>query len=196
MMPRFSPIAIAGWFMFGPIAVGILIPGPATSINVVGTSQTRPIASAQPSTIGSNLDNLPMPDPALAKLSALVWRHGEKPSQQTTTVNKSGVQTDVVSLTKAANAILGTTTEPAIQPPLKMAQADQPPAQTSRMLLVANSGVYVHASPDGQSSRLFVLQPGESVEVAATQASWVEVRTASGETGWAYSKLLLPVSVN
>jgi SH3-like domain-containing protein len=56
--------------------------------------------------------------------------------------------------------------------------------------------VNVHANPDSQSDKLFVLQQGEPVELVATNANWIEVRNQSGETGWAYAKFLAPASAN
>ena len=54
----------------------------------------------------------------------------------------------------------------------------------------ATTAVNVRAGPSTSNAKLFVLQPGEPVRMSATDRGWVEVITASGETGWVYSRYL------
>ena len=191
MAPHFSPVAVAGWSMFGLIAVAILLPGSPTSINVVGTSQNRPIASVAASAVEGHFPvKAVVSNPSLAKLSALVWSHGKRPAQQAATPSMAGIPMNALALATGKSVQVGAAAA-ALQAPPDASTAVAPPGSPSRTLLIANSGVNVHSSPDNQGANLFILQPGESVEAVATRANWVEVKTGSGATGWVYSKFLV-----
>lgn len=77
---------------------------------------------------------------------------------------------------------------PALEPEFVAAE-ERPGAEQVR---VTANGLNVRSRPSSNSSKLFVLRRNEAVEVAEAEGSWVRVTTASGETGWAYERYLVP----
>ena len=187
-MPRISPIITASWLAFGTLAIGILLPAPMTSKPIVGTLRRVPASVAvvrAAYVVGPSI--AVAPDPGLARLNSLVWRHGQKPPQQASTSTLSSDKNDTADRTNA-NGLVVSSIQSSVA---TQSRQSAPPHDAALARMVATAAVNVHVSPGG-AAKLFTLQQGESVEVVASQSPWVQVRTASGGSGWVYSNYLAP----
>ena len=188
-MPRISPIITASWLAFGTLAIGILLPAPMTSKPIVGTLRRVPASVAvvrAAYVVGPSI--AVAPDPGLARLNSLVWRHGQRPPQQASTSSLGSDKNNTAARMNANGLVVSS-----IQASLatQSGQQSPPPHDAALARMVATTAVNVHVSP-GSGVKLFTLQQGESVEVVASQSPWVQVRTASGGSGWVYSNYLAP----
>ena len=75
-------------------------------------------------------------------------------------------------------------TAPPVVPP-----ADNRGEGAERMI-VTSSALNLRAAPSSDAEVLGRLLEGDAVEVASRDGGWVEVATADGATGWAYSDYL------
>jgi uncharacterized protein YgiM (DUF1202 family) len=73
-----------------------------------------------------------------------------------------------------------------LPPPVKTADTDRP---VERMI-VTSSALNLRAAPSTDARVLGKLREGQAVEVGGRDGGWVEVATADGATGWAYSDYL------
>lgn len=71
--------------------------------------------------------------------------------------------------------------------PAEPVQPTEPAAPQAR---VGDSAVNVRSGPANGNAKLFVLMPGEPVEVAGSDGGWLQVTTADGRSGWVYSKYI------
>lgn len=104
---------------------------------------------------------------------------------------------DIASIAPVATAAVptATPTQTSLEvPPTEVAaisgtEAEARP-EAGTELAHAISAVNVRAGPSTSTARLFVLQPGEPVRTAGSSDGWVEVISATGETGWVYARYL------
>ena len=185
-MPRISPIIAASWLACGTLAIGILLPAPMTSKPVTETAPPPSASVVIPAAylVGPSISGAP--DSRLARLNSLVWRKGHKPPQQVATSTLTSGKNNTAAAMNANGLVVSS-----IQSSLatQSGQQSAPPHDAALARMVATAAVNVHVSP-GSAAKLFTLQQGESVEVVASQSLWVQVRTASGGSGWVYSNYL------
>lgn len=76
-----------------------------------------------------------------------------------------------------------------VDPGASTAAAAQPSdgVKTAR---IGDLAVNVHAGPSNGAQKLFVAQPGQSVEIREVQGGWVHIVTADGASGWVYSRYI------
>jgi hypothetical protein len=178
MALRFS--AILGLLFSGGVTALLLLPAQTTSISLVGSTPKKVIATAAGDLAAEPSRPQIAFDPGQAKLETLVWRRGKKRPDQLW-----GVSPNLPM--KSAPAPAHDNAVAALTPNEVSAAASAQPEQN---FFVATSAVYVHASPNGQSARIFTLQRGESVSEVSTTANWLQVKTSTGATGWVYSTFL------
>ena len=158
----------------------VLLPAPPSSIGLIAPARSGAAIAAPtgatnvvPSAVSA------ASDPVQARLGKLMWRHGKGPVEPAA----GGLAAEAhvaVSVPAKTTTDIGPSPAASIVP--------LPEATKNRLSVV--SGVYVHASPGGQGARLFTLRQGEIVEAMGTNSNWVQVKTASGTTGWVYSTFL------
>src|SRR5688572_33272420 len=79
--------------------------------------------------------------------------------------------------------------EPGVtQPAAPVAEVAATPA--AERMVVTSDALNLRARPSGDAEVLGRLLRGEAVEVAGREGGWVQVATADGATGWAYSDYL------
>jgi uncharacterized protein YgiM (DUF1202 family) len=98
----------------------------------------------------------------------------------------------------AAQAVPVTVTGEAASKQMGLAEID--PVTTDsvaggqpKVFRVGNSGLNMRSGPGKDSAKTSVLGPGEEVEVGEADRNWVRVIRRSGESGWVFSKYLVPV---
>jgi len=170
----------------------------------IGTARIAPIAAAAkaaglPIPGGARAASLNTPTPAAARLEAqLGGPDTVGPDTTGPAANKSGVV--LASLTGSPPAT--TTPDAAVpagtQPDVtQVTDGTQPAAagngvDTSNLPAgqIGSSAVNVRSGPSSADSKLFVMQPGESVKVGETSGGWVHVYRQDGTDGWIYGRYL------
>ena len=181
MRPQISIASTVTWFAVGAAALAIALPAPRGPANAPSSDQT-----SHPGVVASAylINAETTADPALARLNSMVWRRGQKPPVPP--VAQPGPAADAATPMPMRLSTVGGATRFA---PNGNRDARPDPGASAKMIAI--SAVNVHASP-GSADRLFTLQSGEGVEIVTSQRNWVEVKTASGGSGWVYSKFLQP----
>lgn len=83
------------------------------------------------------------------------------------------------------------TSEPAVRVVATLAVEPAEPVQPEvPQAWVGDSAVNVRSGPSNGNGKLFVLMPGEPVEVAGSDGGWLHVTTPDGRSGWVYSKYI------
>ena len=148
----------------------MLAPGPSDNVGLRGSSTrfTAHLASTSPGKpillvrVNSNRTS--------KRLAALVWWHNKKHAKKHATTVVAPVDPSAL---QAASPSVAAIRPVALQP-----------------ALVATGAVNVHVGPETSSQTLFTLSQGQGVDETGSRSNWIEVKTASGETGWVYSRFL------
>ncbi len=74
--------------------------------------------------------------------------------------------------------------------PLEVAEAAPTPEPTAEQMVVTVSSLNLRQGPSTATQVLGSLREGQTVQVAGRDGGWVQVATAEGATGWAYSDYL------
>jgi hypothetical protein len=73
---------------------------------------------------------------------------------------------------------------------LEVAEAASTPVQAAEQMVVTVSALNLRQGPSTATQVLGSLREGQTVQVAGRDGGWVQVATAEGATGWAYSDYL------
>jgi uncharacterized protein YgiM (DUF1202 family) len=77
-----------------------------------------------------------------------------------------------------------------LPPPVRTAAAETTADRSIERMIVTSSALNLRAAPSTDARVLGKLREGQAVEVGGRDGRWVEVATADGATGWAYSDYL------
>jgi uncharacterized protein YgiM (DUF1202 family) len=73
---------------------------------------------------------------------------------------------------------------------LEVAEAASTPQQAAEQMVVTVSALNLRQGPSTATQVLGSLREGQTVQGAGRDGGWVQVATAEGATGWAYSDYL------
>lgn len=83
-----------------------------------------------------------------------------------------------------------TATQPVAAVPEVATTESAPEVEAANVIHVGGTAVNLRAGPSKSTARLATLKPGEPLTYGEESNGWVQVTTASGETGWVYHRYL------
>lgn len=101
---------------------------------------------------------------------------------------------DAGSIVASAVDVEAEPVKPAAAQEVAVSTVEPAAAPEPEMFVVTANGLNVRAGPSSSEAPLFVLREGEEIRIAETDGNWALVRSASGQSGWAYSKYLAPAN--